>query len=176
MGWKGLPGGGSKEWGRAGQRLVWGQGQCLSGRIGGSWTWWGWKAWSEGYCIWRAPQHPTLLGTSERISSISFIVTRSCLPFLAIQIQQPRGPGVLHASHFLAISGCHLPFWLCPTEPSHLMLPGLALGFCFPSRVSLRKDNPPRERICNFTLSSSLFAWIQEKKIKAEFVSQLKQF
>lgn len=79
------------------------------------------------------------------------------------------------AFHFLALSGCHLPVWLCPAEPSHLMLPGLAVGFCFPSRVSLRKDNPLRERISNFTLSTSLFA-LDPGKNKAEFVSHLKQF
>ena len=175
MGWKGLPGEGNKEWGRAGQRLVWGQGQCLSGRTGGSWAWWGWQVWYVAYCIWRAPQHPTLLGTSERISSISFIVTRSCLPFLAIQIQQPRGPGVLHASHFLAISAHHLPFWLCPTEPSHLMLPGLALGFVFLQGFHWgRTIHQEKESVTS--LSPHPFLLESRKKIKAEFVSQLKQF
>lgn len=135
----------------------------------------GMKSVAPGVCIWRIPPHPTLLGTSQRTSSLLFIVTRACLLFLTIQIQQPRGPGVLHAFHFLALSGCHLPVWLCPAEPSHLVLPGLAVGFCFPSRVSLRKDNPLRERISNFTLSTSLFA-LDPGKNKAEFVSHLKQF
>ena len=35
-------------------------------------------------CVRRVPPHPTLLGTSQRISAVSFVVTRACLLFLAI--------------------------------------------------------------------------------------------
>ena len=49
MRWKGLPGEGNKEWVWAGQKLVWGKGQCLPGRTGGTWAWQGWKGWHLGY-------------------------------------------------------------------------------------------------------------------------------
>lgn len=71
----------------------------------------GMKSVAPGVCIWRIPPHPTLLGTSQRTSSLLFIVTRACLLFLTIQIQQPRGPGVLLP---LSTSCC---FWLSSCLP-----------------------------------------------------------
>lgn len=69
MRWKGLPGGGNKEWGQAGQRLVWGQGQCLPGRTGGAWAWQGWKVWHLGMC----KESPT---TSHAVGNISANISR----------------------------------------------------------------------------------------------------
>ena len=72
-------------------------------------------------------------------------------------------------------------FWLsspCLALPCRTLTPRVtwtSRRFLFSFRVSLRKDNPLRERISNFTLSTSLFA-LDPGKNKAEFVSHLKQF
>lgn len=58
------------------QALGWGQGRCHTGSRGVAWAWQDESVGPGVYMWWlRVPQHPTVFGVSQQISSIAFLVT-----------------------------------------------------------------------------------------------------